>query len=128
MPDKPDALLWRAMEDYRRAWERQDGDLLLTLFTEDAAYHANPFNAPLAGHAEIRGYWQRVVMENQKEIRFRWRPVHSVGNEHAIEWQAEFTRIEPPQRVELRGMMFLTFTGERISALREYWHKRETPA
>ena len=115
------------MEDYRRAWERQDAALLLTLFTEDATYHENPFNEPLAGHEAIRRYWQRVVMPNQKDIRFRWRQVHSAGSEHAIEWEAEFHRSEPPQRVELRGMMFLSLSGNRIARLREYWHKRETP-
>lgn len=127
MPAKPDPVLWRIMEDYRRAWEHKDADLLLTLFTEDATYHENPFNEPLVGHDAIRKYWQRVVMTNQKDIRFRWRSVHSNGKEHTIEWEAEFTRIEPSQRVELRGMMFLAFSGDRIVRLREYWHKRETP-
>ncbi len=127
MPAKPDPVLWRVMEDYRRSWERQDADLLLALFTEEATYHENPFNEPLAGHEAIRQYWQRVVMTNQKDIRFRWRPVHSGGDDHAIEWEAQFQRIEPPQRVELRGMMFLTLSGNRIARLREYWHKRETP-
>jgi ketosteroid isomerase-like protein len=126
LPAKPDPVLWRIMEDYRRAWERQDADLLLTLFTEDATYHENPFNEPLAGHEAIRKYWQRVVMTNQKDIRFRWRPVYSNGGEHTIEWEAEYTRIESSQRVELRGMMFLTFSGNRIARLREYWHKRES--
>ena len=114
------------MEDYRRAWEHQDAALLLTLFTEDATYHENPFNEPLAGHAAIRDYWQRAT-GNQRDIRFRWRPVHSAGDEHAIEWEAQFTRLEPAQLVELRGMMFLTISGGRIARLREYWHKRETP-
>ena len=127
MPAKPDPVLWRIMEDYRRAWERRNAELLLTLFTEDATYHENPFNEPLAGHGAIREYWQRVVMKNQKDIRFRWRPVHSAGSEHTIEWEAEFVRSEPRQRVALRGMMFLTFSGDRIARLREYWHKRETP-
>ena len=125
MPAKPDPVLWRIMEDYRRAWERQDADLLLTLFSENATYHENPFNVPLEGHAAIREYWLRVT-ENQKDIRFRWRPVHSAGSDHAIEWEAEFTRTTPQQKVELRGMMFLTLAGERIARLREYWHKRET--
>jgi uncharacterized protein (TIGR02246 family) len=128
VPEKPDPVLWRIMEDYRRAWERQNAALLLTLFTEDATYHENPFNEPLAGHDAIRAYWEHAVMTNQKDIRFRWRPVYSVGEEHAIEWEAQFLRSEPPQRVELRGMMFLTLSGKRIARLREYWHKRETPA
>jgi uncharacterized protein (TIGR02246 family) len=128
VPEKPDPVLWRVMEDYRRAWERQDAELLLSLFTEDATYHENPFNEPLAGHEAIRAYWQRAVMTDQKDIRFRWRPVYSIGEEHAIEWEAQFLRRDPPQRVELRGMMFLTLSGKRIARLREYWHKRETSA
>ncbi|HEV8383452.1 MAG TPA: nuclear transport factor 2 family protein [Candidatus Acidoferrales bacterium] len=128
MPENPDPVLWRIMEDYRRAWERQDAELLLSLFTEDATYHENPFNEPLAGLEAIRAYWRRAVMTDQKDIRFRWRPVYSIGEEHAIEWEAQFLRRDPPQRVELRGMMFLTLSGKRIARLREYWHKRETSA
>lgn len=128
VPEKPDPVLWRVMEDYRRAWERQDAELLLSLFTEDATYHENPFNEPLAGLEAIRAYWRRAVMTDQKDIRFRWRPVYSIGEEHAIEWEAQFLRRDPPQRVELRGMMFLTLSGKRIARLREYWHKRETSA
>ena len=127
MPAKPDPVLRRIMEDYRRAWEHQDAADLLTLFSEDATYHENPFNEPLAAHAAIREYWQRAT-GNQKDIRFRWRHVHSAGDEHTIEWEAQFTRLEPAQLVELRGMMFLTLRGGRIARLREYWHKREMPA
>ena len=128
MPAQPDPVLSRIMDAYGRAWTTQDVALLLSLFTEDATYHENPFNAPLAGYEAIAAYWQRAVISNQREIQFRWRHVYSDGAQHAIEWQAQFSRIDPPQRVELRGMMFLQLAGDRIGRLREYWHKRETSA
>ena len=34
------------IEGYRRAWEQNDADLLLTLFTEDAFYRSSPFREP----------------------------------------------------------------------------------
>ena len=37
------------IEGYRRAWEQNDADLLLTLFTEDASYRSSPFREPNLG-------------------------------------------------------------------------------
>ena len=42
------------IEGYRRAWEENDAELLLTLFTEDASYRSSPFREPSLGHEGIR--------------------------------------------------------------------------
>jgi hypothetical protein len=44
------------IDGYRRAWEQNDADLLLTLFTEDASYRSSPFREPNLGHDGIRAY------------------------------------------------------------------------
>ena len=119
------SLLARIMEDYRRAWETRDAGLVVSLFTEDATYHENPFGEPVVGHAGIRRYWEEAT-SGQQDIRFRWHPSASAGNLHAVEWEAEFTRAGSQRRVELRGVMLLELRGERIFRFREYWHRRET--
>ena len=44
------------LEAYGRAWEAFDGDAWVALFTEDAEYHEDPFEAPLVGHNALRAY------------------------------------------------------------------------
>src|SRR5688500_18281032 len=54
------------IEAYRQAWETADADLVLTLFTEDASYRANPFEEPHHGHAGIRAYWESVTSQQRE--------------------------------------------------------------
>ncbi len=118
------ALLARLMEDYRRAWETRDADLVVSLFTEDATYLADPFNEAAVGHAGIRRYWEQAV-GSHKDIRFRWHALSSTGNLHVVEWEAEFTRRDSGRRIHLRGVMVLELRGERIFRFREYWHRQD---
>ena len=45
------------LETFGRAWQTFDGDLIVSLFTEDAEYHADAFGPPMVGHNAIRAYW-----------------------------------------------------------------------
>jgi len=124
MTEKPEQLLAQLMEDYRRAWEGRNADLVVSLFTEDATYHENPFGEPVVGRAGIRRYWEQAV-GSQRDIRFRWHPLSSPGNLPVVEWEAEFTRMDSGRPVHLRGVMVLELCGERIFRFREYWLRRE---
>ena len=121
---QPDPTFARIMETYGRAWETRDADLVLTIFTEDATYHENPFHEPIRGHDSIRRHWEGATGAH-RDVAFRWQLVTAVGELRVIEWQAEFTRNPPGHRMELRGMMFLELRGERIARLREYWHRKD---
>ena len=44
---------------YRRAWIERDADAASRLFTEDATYREQPFQAPFVGRAAIRDYWSQ---------------------------------------------------------------------
>jgi uncharacterized protein (TIGR02246 family) len=119
-----DPTLARIMDTYKRAWEQRDPELVLTVFTEDATYHEDPFDQPMAGREAIRRYWQGAT-ESQCDIRFTWRPIASDGELRVVEWEAEYTRAGSGKRVALRGIMLLTLRGDRIARFREYWHRRE---
>lgn len=119
-----DATLAQIMDTYRRAWEKLDPELALTLFTDDATYQEDPFAEPMAGREAIRAYWQGAA-NTQRDVHFSWRPLLSADALHAVEWEAQFTRTASGRRVELRGVMLLELRDGRIARFREFWHRRE---
>jgi uncharacterized protein (TIGR02246 family) len=114
--------LQRILETYKRAWETRDPELVLTVFTEDATYQEDPFDAPMKGHDRIRDYWVNATAPH-RDVRFEWQRVCAAGDLHVVEWKADFTRSQ--RRVTLRGVMLLELRGARIARLREYWHRRD---
>jgi len=116
-------VLARIFETYKRAWESRDADLVLTIFTEDAIYHEDPFDRAMAGHEAIRRYWKRATRK-QRNIEFQWSPVCSSGNLHMVDWKANYTLADGSGKAELRGSMIVELRGERIARFREYWHRQ----
>lgn len=124
---KADARDW--LDRYKQAWEGQDPDLLLTLFTEDAHYIETPFGAPAVGHAAIRDYWQEGAVTGQHDIAFDgtlWTVQDEVALAH---WTARFTRTASGQRIALDGVFRLTFapgTGSppKCRKLQEWWFRQ----
>ena len=57
------------IDTYIRAWESQDPDLIVTIFTEDATYHERILQDPIAGREGIRRYWEDKVVRSQAVIR-----------------------------------------------------------
>lgn len=50
---------------YIRAWQSQDPDLIVTIFTEQATYHERVLGDPIPGREAIRRYWQDKVVAGQ---------------------------------------------------------------
>jgi hypothetical protein len=50
------------MENYKRAWETSDENLLASLFATDGSYRNTPF-ATQRGHEAIKQYWQRTKLQ-----------------------------------------------------------------
>ena len=48
----------------------RDPDRAAALFTENAAYHEMPFDAPKAGRRGIRDYWATVTAD-QRDVDFK---------------------------------------------------------
>src|SRR5215831_6220997 len=53
---------------YIKAWEMQDPDLTVTIFTPAATYHERVLQEPLPDRDAIRRYWQSKVVESQANI------------------------------------------------------------
>ena len=109
------------IEGYRRAWEENDRDLLVTLFTESASYRSSPFREPYVGHDGIRAYWQRAAgTQHAVEVRMGKPLVH--GNAVAVEWWTTMVDADEGE-VTLPGCLLLQFEPDgRCFDLREYWN------
>ncbi len=106
---------------YQQAWETQDPEKILTIFTEDATYQERAFEEPCRGHDGIRRYWQEKVIKGQGNIRFRLLNLYLDGMTAIAEWEAEFDDRPARRRRRMREVAILEFRGDRIASLREYW-------
>ena len=69
-PQLRKATLIAALDVYKTAWEQQDPELILTIFTKDAVYHERVLQEPIRGHEGIAAYWQEKVVKGQDRISF----------------------------------------------------------
>jgi hypothetical protein len=109
------------LDIYIRAWEGQNPDLIVTVFTESAIYHERVLEAPIPDRKAIRDYWQSKVVESQANIKVQLLNVYLDGETVIAEWQAEFDDTVQGVRKRIREIAVLTFEGGLISSLREYW-------
>jgi ketosteroid isomerase-like protein len=110
-----------AIETYIRAWETQDPDLIVTIFTESATYHERVLQDPIPDRNAIREYWQSKVVESQADIRVKLLNVYVDGDTVIAEWLAEFDDVPQGVRKRMREIAVLTFEGGLVTSLREYW-------
>jgi hypothetical protein len=121
VPDQPAFADW--LERYRRAWIERNAAAAGDLFTEDAIYREQPFQAPFVGRAAIRQYWSTVTA-TQSEIELRYGPMIVGDRCLAVEWWANLRNSGAP--ITLAGEFFLLFTESgQCRELREYWVFKE---
>lgn len=106
---------------YIRAWEQQDPDLIVTIFTESATYHERVLEAPIPDRAAIRRYWETKVVQNQANIKCTLLNLYLDGTTAVTEWLAEFDDVPQGVRKRMKEIAVLEFEGSRIASLREYW-------
>jgi SnoaL-like domain len=106
---------------YIRAWESQDPDLIVTIFTESATYHERVLGDPIPDREGIRRYWQEKVVEAQANISCCLLSVYLDGDTAVAEWQAEFDDLAQGVRKRMKEIAVLEFEGHLIRSLREYW-------
>jgi uncharacterized protein (TIGR02246 family) len=114
------------LQTYGKAWESQDAELILTIFTEDAQYN-DPKEAGNFGHAGIRNYWIKKVQTEQKDITFDLRNVWIDGETVVAEWHADFTDIPRNLRISMDEVAIFTVRDEKFASLREYYKSTKTP-
>lgn len=113
---------------YKRAWETRDPAAAGALFTADASYHEMPFDAPMQGRAAIEAYWARVTA-SQTNVRFSYDIVATSADQGVSQWHATFNGVPGGETIDLDGVFVCRFADAlTVSALREWWHVRVTPA
>jgi len=116
------------LSDYKTAWETRDADLAARLFTSDASYREQPFEAPQLGEDGVRNYWSQATAD-QRDVRFSSSVLAEDGRMGIAHWRAEITRASSGALVELDGVFLLEFADDgRCRDLKEWWHVKSTPA
>ena len=109
------------IDTYVKAWQQQDPDLIVTIFTEDAIYHERVLGPPIRTRAGIHRYWREKVVANQARIECRVLNLDVDGQSAIVEWDARFDDKEAGARKRIREVAILEFTDGLIASLREYW-------
>jgi ketosteroid isomerase-like protein len=125
MLDKLDAR--EAIATYIQAWERQEPDLIVTVFTPDATYHERVMGDPMVGRKAIRQYWVDKVVNGQANIRCDLLSLYVDGDTAIAEWLAEFDDVAQGVRKQMKEIAVLEFDGRQIASLREYWASKTLP-
>jgi SnoaL-like domain len=109
------------LDTYIKAWETQDPDLIVTIFTQAATYQERVMGEPIPDRAAIREYWQTKVVEAQAHIRCELLNLYLDGDTAIAEWLAEFDDLAQGVRKRMKEIAVLEFDGPLIASLREYW-------
>jgi hypothetical protein len=120
-PQLSKATLMAALEVYKSAWEQQDAQLILSIFTEEATYHERVLQEPIRGHAGIAAYWREKVVRGQSRINFTLLNTYIDGTTGIAEWEVSFDDCVQQQRKHMREIAILEFVEGKIASLREYW-------
>ena len=75
----------------------------------------------MAGHKEIKAYWDKKIVKEEANIKFKVKKILIDGDESAVEWEAEFDDVVADQRVKMYDAAFLQFRDGKICSLREVW-------
>lgn len=111
------------LEGYKSAWEDRDPDAAAALFTPDALYREQPYQASFEGREGVRSYWAEVTA-TQSGVQFRYGTPIVTADHTVVEWWV--TMQNGGADVTLAGIFLLRFdNGGLCSDLIEYWHFSE---
>lgn len=116
----------KLLETYGRAWETQDPELIVSIFTDDATYD-DPKEEVSSGREAIRVYWKKKVVLEQKDIKFNLLNVWVDGETVIAEWFATFIDVPRNVRIELTEVAVFTVKDGLFSGLREYYKSIKKP-
>lgn len=106
---------------YKDAWERQDPNAILEIFTPDATYQERVLEEPYRGHGQIKEYWQTRVVEGQANIQFKLMSLYIDKDTMIAEWDAVFDDRVQNLKKHMLEVAIMQVRDGRIASLREYW-------
>lgn len=113
------------MKKYGKAWENQDTPLLLSCFAHNGIYQESPLSKPYKGHQEIANFWNKVVVNETKNIKFKLRNcyVSNIGDIGFAEWECK--NVQKGRKAHMVGIMLLKMKEDKIVYLNEYWNTKK---
>lgn len=132
------------MENYKRAWETSDEQLLGSMFTVDGVYRNTPF-AEQRGRQAIMAYWQRTKLQSDIRLRYEilsrsedggiahWHTTYQVTSEELFRIWAASTGTnllarkpgEPLPRLALDGIAVVQLDEAGLCRdFRIWWHSQ----
>lgn len=116
----------RWFNSYTHAWMSLDAPAASALYSKDATYQEDPFEAPMKGVEQIRKYWDAVA-HGQRDVTATFEVLSSCGGLSIIHWHSSFSRVPSGQRVELDGIAEVTLDkmGRCIRFL-EWWDRKQS--
>jgi uncharacterized protein (TIGR02246 family) len=124
MREEPADRVQAWVERYVQAWNSNDPATIGSLFTEDAAYHTEPYSQPWRGRDEIVRQWLGRKDE-PGDTQFRWHPL-SVSPEVAVV-QGTTDYRDPPRTYSNLWVIRLDAEG-RCTEFTEWWMQHPDPA
>lgn len=107
------------LADFARAYETFDGDLVVSLFSDAAEYHEDPFSPPLVGHNAIRAYWLASAA-TQDQVEFTIERHLVSGDTIVAIWHLSYVLREDGDRRRASGVTVLDTSHGLIGRLREW--------
>ncbi len=114
--NREDVMRW--VREYERAWRTDDVGAVRTLFTDDAAYRASPYEPSEIGHEAIEAFW----------LDDTGRAFSMGANVVAVDGDVAVVRVDvdyrTPKEQEYRDLWILRFaTDGRVADFEEwaYW-------
>jgi len=128
------AVAW--VNAYGEAWQSQDEEKILALYTEDAVYVERPYDPEggvYRGHVGIRDYWLTHVQVRERNIQFRQLVDNIVIDESTntavATWEASFQVARTVgesvkwSNVQFLQIAILRFACDgRVRQFDEWWH------
>jgi ketosteroid isomerase-like protein len=111
---------------YGEAWVTQNPNLIVSIFSDDATYN-DPREPQNVGREAIREYWNKKVVDEQKDISFDLKNVWVDGNTVIAEWEANFTDTKRNLRINLKEVAIFSVQDDKFGSLREYYSSVKTP-
>ncbi len=118
------------MKKYGVAWETQNTDLLLDCFTPNGIYQESPITKPYKGQKQIKKFWDKVVKEETKNIKFKLGKIYISQDKKTgfAEWECKNNHYWKENNKWLKGhmvgIMILKMKGNKITYLNEYWNTK----
>ena len=106
-----------------RAYETFDGELAVSLFSDDAESHEGPFSAPMIGHNAIRARWlELAASRDQVELTIER---HLVSGDTVVAiWHLGYVGRLGGEHRRVAGIFVLEVRDGRLGRLRAWSQER----